>query len=382
MASIFICYRREDSVAYAGRLYDRLLDHFGAKHQVFMDLDAIKPGDDFVERIEQTVASCSAMIAVIGKHWLTVTDEAGHGRLHNPEDFVHIEIRTALDRKIRVIPALVGGARMPKAQDLPPALIPLARRQAVEISDVNFRHSVSHLIEGLDAALKDATEPRPGATRVNPKGGLIYVWIPPGKFLMGCSPGDDEARNNEKPAREVTITKGFWIGQTLVTQGAYQRVKGKNPSRFKGANLPVETITWSEADEYCRAVGGRLPTEAEWEYAARAANPHSRYRDLDAIAWYRDNSEAKTHEVGQKTPNAWGLYDTLGNVWEWTSDWYADKLPSAAINPAGPPSGESRTVRGGSWVNSPRSLRVSTRLRYQSQFGRVGFRCVGELGLP
>jgi hypothetical protein len=180
MASIFICYRREDSIAYAGRLCDRLLDHFGDKHLVFMDLDAIKPGDDFIERIEQTIASCSALIAVIGKQWLTLTDEAGRGRLQDPEDFVHREIRAALDRKIRVIPALVGGARMPRPQDLPAKLKGLARRQAVEITDVNFRHSVSRLIEGLDLALAEAaqpaTSPAASGTRVNPKDGLTYVW--------------------------------------------------------------------------------------------------------------------------------------------------------------------------------------------------------------
>jgi formylglycine-generating enzyme required for sulfatase activity len=407
MASIFISYRREDSIAYAGRLYDRLLDHFGDKHQVFMDLDAIKPGDDFVERIEQTVASCSAMIAVIGKQWLTVTDEAGNGRLNDPEDFVHIEIRAALDRKIRVIPALVGGARMPKAQDLPAELKGLARRQAVEVTDVDFRHSVSRLIEGLDAVLIEApqpatsptpipasipafaptrrqSDPQPGATRVNPKDGLTYIWIPSGKFTMGCSPGDDEAFDDEIPACKVTITKGFWIGRTPVTQEAYQRVMGKNPSRFKGANLPVESITWFEADEYCRTVGGRLPTEAEWEYAARAGNPQSRYGHLDAIAWHGGNSGGKTHKVGQMAPNAWGLYDTLGNVWEWTSDWYAAKLPTAVIDPAGPRFGKSRSLRGGSWGNISRVTRVSFRIRNEPEDrdGDIGVRCVCEPTLP
>jgi formylglycine-generating enzyme required for sulfatase activity len=323
------------------------------------------------------------MIAVIGKKWLTATGEAGRG-LHDPEDYVHIEIRTALDRKIRVIPALVGGARMPQPKDLPDSLTKLASRQAVEISDGDFRHSVSRLIEGLDAVLADAADPanlRPGATRANPKDGLTYVWIPPGRFSMGCSPGDNEAYDNEKPAREVTITKGFWIGQTPVTQEAYQRVMGENPSHFKGANLPVESLTWFEADEYCRAAGGRLPTEAEWEYAARAGNPHSRYGDLEAIAWYKGNSGRQTHEVGQKAPNAWGLYDTLGNVLEWTSDWHADKLPTAAIDPVGPTSGQSRVARGGSWFGNSTPARASYRVTGgpSDRWIFIGFRCVGEL---
>lgn len=138
---------------------------------------------------------------------------------------------------------------------------------------------------------------------------------------MGCSQGDKECGDNEQPAHEVTITRGFWIGQTEVTQEAYQRVmNGQNPSRFKGARLPVETISWNDADAYCRAIGGRLPTEAEWEYAARAGSTDGRYGDVDQIAWYGKNSGNKTHEVAGKAPNTWGLYDTLGNVWEWTAD--------------------------------------------------------------
>jgi len=156
MASIFISYRREDSVAYAGRLYDRLNAHFGAEHQVFMDVDTIDPGVDFVEKIEQTVGSCDVLIAVIGKLWLTVVDEQGRVRLQNPEDFVRLEIQTALDRKIRVIPALVGGARMPRSQDLPSELAALARRNAFQIHDDSFRQSMSRLIESLERALAEA----------------------------------------------------------------------------------------------------------------------------------------------------------------------------------------------------------------------------------
>jgi formylglycine-generating enzyme required for sulfatase activity len=182
--------------------------------------------------------------------------------------------------------------------------------------------------------------PLAGDTRVNGKDGLTYVWIPAGTFTMGCSPGDYECAPAEKPAHDVTITKGFWIGQNGVTQEAYQKVTGKNPSGFKGTTLPVENINWNEARSFCQAVGMRLPTEAEWEYAARAGSQQSRYEDLATISWYRDNSANTTHDVGQKPANAWGLYDTLGNVWEWASDWYADQLPATVTDPAGPVSGQ------------------------------------------
>ena len=218
-------------------------------------------------------------------------------------------------------------------------------------------------------------------TKANPKDGLTYVWIQPGTFTMGCSPGDTQCDSDEKPAHQVTITRGFWMGQTDVTQEAYERVTGKNPSHFKGPKLPVETVNWNEAQGYCQAVGMRLPTEAEWEYAARAGTTGSRYGDLDQIAWYTANSGGKTHEVMQKQPNAWGLYDMLGNVFEWTSDWYADKYAgNAETDPQGPASGQNRVLRGGSWNGVPADLRASDRSGNEpgNHLSNLGFRCLGN----
>jgi hypothetical protein len=138
VAKIFISYRRDDSGGWAGRLYDRLSQHFG-RDNVFMDIDTIEPGLDFVEVIGQAVGSCDALIALIGKQWLTLTDDAGRRRLDDPEDFVRLEIAAALARNIRVIPALVQGARMPRSPDLPDVLRMLARRNAHEISDTGSR---------------------------------------------------------------------------------------------------------------------------------------------------------------------------------------------------------------------------------------------------
>ena len=107
------------------------------------------------------------------------------------------------------------------------------------------------------------TDAKPGDAKTNAKDGLRYIWVPPGKFTMGCSSGDAECYGDEKPAYSVTLTKGFWLGETEVPQAAYQRVTGKNPSNFKGPTLPVEQVTWIEANAYCGAIGGRLPTEAE-----------------------------------------------------------------------------------------------------------------------
>ena len=221
-----------------------------------------------------------------------------------------------------------------------------------------------------------------GATKVNPKDGLAYGWIPPGSFQMGCSPGDAQCDDgdDERPAHNVVLAKGFWLGRTLVTQQAYRRVTGQNPSNFKGDNLPVDTVTWSEAKAYCAAVGGRLPTEAEWEYAARADSTGARYGNLDEIAWHSGNSANKSHEVGQKPANAFGLYDMLGNLWQWVADWYGPYQSGSQVDPSGSGSGQFRVLRGGSWFDAPGLVRVSYRFMFDPSLrsADIGFRCVGE----
>jgi formylglycine-generating enzyme required for sulfatase activity len=226
------------------------------------------------------------------------------------------------------------------------------------------------------------TGPHLGDFKTNPRDGLRYMWIPPGTFLMGCSPGDGECFDDEKPPHQVTISKGLWLGQTDVTQAAYQRVTGTNPSKIKESNLPVNEVSWDGARLYCQAIGGRLPTEAEWEYAARAGSTGARYGNLDAVAWYAGNSGAKPHDVGQKQPNAFNLYDMLGNVFQWTADWHGEKYyqTSEARDPAGPPSGTLRTLRGGSWVYDAKRVRASYRHRFEPSHisDSIGFRCAGN----
>lgn len=223
-------------------------------------------------------------------------------------------------------------------------------------------------------------QPPPAQPFIHPVDGLRYVWIPPGEFVMGCSPDDTECYDDEKPAHPVRITKGFWLSDSPVTQEAYQKVMGKNPSHFKGADLPVETVTWDEAAAYCKAVGGRLPSEAEWEYAARGGDPRARYGELDKIAWYDKNSGGKTHPVKGLLPNGFGLYDTLGNVWEWTADWYGPYGAGAQMDPKGPADGSYRVLRGGSWASNSQFSRASLRLRGGPVYrdGSVGFRCARD----
>ena len=202
--------------------------------------------------------------------------------------------------------------------------------------------------------------------------GMKLVVIPPGEFQMGSPDADPDAKSNEKPQHRVLITEPFCIGLCEVTQDQYRQVVGHNPSQFQavGGTAPVDTVSWNHTQEFCRKLSERpkekaagrvyrLPTEAEWEYACRAGTitRHSFGNDptrLAEYAWFRDNSaDNTTHPVAQKKPNAWGLYDMHGNLWEWCSDWYGPYQQSPSDDPVGPSSGSKRVLRGKCWSNTP-----------------------------
>jgi formylglycine-generating enzyme required for sulfatase activity len=233
-----------------------------------------------------------------------------------------------------------------------------------------------------------------GNVKRNRQDGLPYVWVPAGSFMMGCSTDDPECFSEEKPAHRVRISKGFWIGQTEVTVDAYERFAGiaeewakaapndslSTSTQENGRAMPVVNVTWDEARDFCKWAGGRLPTEAEWEYAARGGDSASRYGELNEIAWYEKNSGNTIHRVAQKRPNQFGLFDMLGNAWEWVNDWYDGSYyaRSPELDPAGPETGQMHVLRGGSWLNSPKLVRVSDRGRSNAdlRFNYFGLRCV------
>jgi formylglycine-generating enzyme required for sulfatase activity len=217
-----------------------------------------------------------------------------------------------------------------------------------------------------------------------------YVLIRAGTFFMGCSLGDTECYPEEKPTHKVTLSRDFYMGTTEVTVRAYRQFAQKTnrympQTSSQTEDDPVVNVSWEEASEYCKwDTGGRLPTEAQWEYAARAGSSAARYGDLDAIAWYDRNSGGRPHAVGQKSPNGFGLYDMLGNVWEWCSDWYDEKYyeKSPPQDPQGLPTGIYRSLRGGSWNNNARFARASARSFGQpgvQDIWGLGFRCVREV---
>lgn len=213
------------------------------------------------------------------------------------------------------------------------------------------------------------------------------VYIEGGKFMMGATADQEsEFREFERPVHEVQLD-GFHIGRTPVTQQQWEAVMGYNPSCFKGEKLPVEQVSWVDCHKFISKLNAltgkkfRLLTEAEWEYVARGGTKGHDGKfaggdALDDIAWYKDNSDSKTHPVATKSPNELGIYDMSGNVWEWCQDWKGPFQPSPVINPKGPTSGSYRIFRGGSWCSTPLDCRVSRRNSYAPTFtsNYLGFR--------
>jgi formylglycine-generating enzyme required for sulfatase activity len=199
------------------------------------------------------------------------------------------------------------------------------------------------------------------------------VFIEGGSFTMGCTSEQGiDCNENENPSHNVTLSN-YYIGKFEVTQALWHAVMGYNPSQFKGSNMPVDNIYWNNIQDFIRKINSltghtyRLPTEAEWEYAARGGNKSKGYKysgsnSIGEVAWYRNNTNGTTHPVGNKQPNELGIYDMSGNVWEWCQDWYGNYTSNSQPNPSGTLNGTERILRGGSWsIINPSYCRVSYR---------------------
>ena len=261
----------------------------------------------------------------------------------------------------------------------------------------------------LNSAPRSSPEPAAVGYRTNDLG-MEFVMVPAGEFQMGCSEGakPNDCSKDERPRHSVQITKAFEIGKTELTQKHWQAVMGSNPSAFRGEDLPVEQVTFGQVQEFLAKLNARndgflyrLPTEAEWEYSARASTTDEYAGSLRDMAWYNDSraaaartgsrrdedsptglAAAKTHPVATKKPNMWGVYDMRGNVAEWVQDFYDSNYYSIspAADPKGPPTGEGHVVRGGSFHVYPWLTRVSLRTVFPETYAfyDVGFRVVRE----
>ncbi|HEY1434909.1 MAG TPA: formylglycine-generating enzyme family protein [Thermoanaerobaculia bacterium] len=241
------------------------------------------------------------------------------------------------------------------------------------------------------AAAAPRTGAASGAVRPTPApassaSALSWVRIPAGEFEMGCSDGDTECSLAELPRLPAAVKKPFEIMDRLVTVAQYrdwavgsQRKSPVQPA-WSTNDSPLVNVTWDEAVAFCSAVSGRLPSEIEWEYAARAGTTGPRYGELDAIAWYAGNSERRARGVGTKLANGFGLYDMLGNAWEWNADVYRSTLAAARDGGTSAGPNDMRSLRGGAWRSKARQIRVSNRGRLapDEREDDNGFRCARD----
>ena len=260
-ANIFINYRREDTAGHAGRLFDRLSGRFPGR--VFMDIDTIEPGIDFVEIIEEAVGCCEVLIVMIGRDWLTLADATGRRRLDNPSDFVRLEIGTALARDIRIIPVLVEGAIMPRPEDLPPELALLTRRNAIELSDARWAFDVDRLIQTIEGVLQDKA-PSALMQVAQP------VEVPAAVLERPAPPAPAKAMSRAwLAALLVVLALAAWIGWRLERPAtAPQQVREETPvvdttpepTPVSTVDTPVPAVIPIEPN---RKPDGPLPTTAK-----------------------------------------------------------------------------------------------------------------------
>jgi len=263
----------------------------------------------------------------------------------------------------------------------------VAEQVVIARAEQAHREVAERAEEASRAAAAKTERPKIGQRWTVPGLSLVLIPIPVGSFSMGSTSGESE--EDERPVTNVRITRPFWIGRTEVTQTQWENIMGSTPSYFKGGDLPVNGVSYDDAMEFCRKLTERertawrlpegyvftLPTEAQWEYTCRAGTKGDRAGDLSAMAWYGENYGKTTHAVGQKQPNAWGVCDMYGNVWEWCSDWIGPYCGGGATDPTGPSSGLKRVARGNGWFGSAEGCRSPNRSSFDPTYrGHLGFR--------
>ena len=246
---------------------------------------------------------------------------------------------------------------------------------AVRFADAAYKTK----LEGYDVEIKKRIGDAGGGRKVLTINGVEYAfrWCPSGTFQMG-SPRDEAARYDDETQHQVTLSRGFWMLETVVTQEMWEKVMGNNPSNFKGANLPVERVSWDDSQEYIKKLNDlkiapagfkfSLPTEAQWEYACRAGTTTAYHFGNTLTQQQANFGGNQTRDVGSYPANAWGLRDMHGNVWEWCADWFGDYPSGAVTDPTGAERGSVRVIRGGSWYNLAEDCRSALRGRHDPSY--------------
>lgn len=399
MSKIFLSYRREDSADVTGRIYDRLIHVF--PQSVFRDVDSIPLGVDVRAYLDEQVAKCDVFLAVIGRDWLKAKGRNGKSRLEDHEDFVRIEIESALKRQIPIIPVLVSGAKIPPAERLPISIQDVSYRNGIVVRpDPDFHKDMDRLIvqlkrpaQGIAEAKSELDFPaQPFSNeikQVDLAAPQDMVKVPKGPFLYG----DDKIR--------VTIDHDYWIDQYPVTNQKYrafievdgygnqaywspegwewktkENITGPeywNDAKWNKPDYPVVGVSYYEAEAYAKWANKRLPAEQEWEKAARGEDgwPYPWGKEFD-----KNRCNSIESEIGHTTSvtqflngvSPYECYDMAGNIWEWCVDLY-DKTD------------DRRVIRGGSWNRRPDYLRVSNRFWNYTDFRNfsTGFRLVKDV---
>ena len=372
MPKIAISYRRADTEVMAGRIRDRLADRYG-EDAIFMDIDNIPFGKDFRVHISEAIVQSDILLVIVGQRWLGV-GRGGARRMDSETDFVRLEMETAMNKAVPIIPVLVGSARMPQPAQLPESLKNFAFLNAAPVdTGRDFHQHMERLIRSIDQVWPDrgATSPAASGSRdeVAPPTGPArgergtdadrpdrsvfrdapfapeLVVLPAGEFRMGSPECEEGRSDNEGPQHRVTIGQRFAVGRYPVTFDEYDRFCEATRREKPGdegwgrGRRPVINVSWNDARDYLAWLSQetdlayRLPSEAEWEYACRAGTT-TRYSFGDGIAPnqanYADSGIGRTSEVNAYSPNPWGLHDMHGNVWEWVEDEWHDKLPGCA----------------------------------------------------
>ena len=410
MARIFLCHASEDK-AQVREVYHRLraLDGF----EPWLDEEDLLPGQNWSREIPRALQVSDFVLVFFSrlsvakrgyvqremKLALDALQELPEGTIHTiavrldaceiPTSFrdyhyANLFEPTGFDRIVRAIRAEL--AKRPGAAPPPSLPDPLPRTsQPKRKTPPRATRPPCDTVSPTPSIVPDAD-----TTTWTNSIGMEFVLISAGTFLMGSPDTDAEADANEKPAHHVTISQPFYLGKYPVTQAQWEAVMGNNPSEFRGhPNAPVDSVSWNDVHAFLHTLNEqerrgdyRLPTEAQWEYACRAGTEPPRYHpDVNAIAWYDANSNGQPQPVGQKVPNAGGLYDMLGNVWEWCHDEQRTYTADAVVDPMGPTAaGALRVIRGGSWSYSAQYVRAASRDALRPGYRHVvlGFRCASS----